>query len=167
MLRRNVYSKESEILKKHLVLILAFILTACGPAEPWGTDQHGVRIPEALLAEQWLVINYWAVWCAPCRKEVPELNALHAQLQSQGVRVLGVNYDQLQGDALLADSQQLNIAFPVLSNDPAQRFKLPETRGLPATYIVNPQGKMVEQLHGEQSQQSILAALRQAGWSAH
>ena len=112
------------------------------------------------------MINYWAVWCAPCRKEVPELNALHHKLSTQGVRVLGVNYDRLQGSELLADSQQLGIDFTVLSVDPAARFKLPETQGLPATYIINRQGELVGQLQGEQSEQSILAALRKAGWSA-
>ncbi len=142
------------------------MLTACEQTEPLGVDQHGVAIPESLLAEQWLVINYWAVWCGPCRKEVPALNALHNELRNQGARVLGVNYDKLQGDELLADSQQLDIVFPVLSTDPAARFHLPETRGLPATYLVNPQGQLVSQLRGEQTQQSILEALRKAGWSA-
>ena len=113
-----------------------------------------------------IVVNLWATWCAPCRKEVPELNALHHKLSAQGVRVLGVNYDQLQGEDLLADSQQLGIEFPVLSSDPAARFKLPETRGLPATYIINQQGELVDQLQGEQTQQSIFDALRKAGWSA-
>lgn len=154
------------MLKKSFIFALICILTACGQAESLGTDQHGVPIPTALVAEHWLVINYWAVWCGPCRKEVPELNALHHALHSQGVRVFGVNYDQLEGEALLADSQQLGIEFPVLSADPATHFNLPETHGLPATYIINRQGELVGQLRGEQTQQSILDALRQAGWSA-
>lgn len=154
------------MLRKYSVVIFALLLAACGPQQPFGVDQHGVEIPRSLLDEQWLVINYWAIWCAPCRKEIPELNELHHQLHSQGVRVLGVNYDQLQGEALLADSQQLGIEFPVFSSDPATYFKLPATQGLPTTYIVNQQGQLVAQLRGEQSKTSILAALNKTGWSS-
>ncbi|QEY60425.1 TlpA family protein disulfide reductase [Pseudomonas sp. C27(2019)] len=142
------------------------LLAGCDQVESLGHDQHGIDVTLSSQAKEWLVINYWAIWCAPCRKEVPELNALSSELSDQGVRVLGVNFDQLQGDKLLADSQQLGIAFSVLSTDPAARFKLPETRGLPATYIVNPQGQLAGQLPGEQSKESIVQALRQLGWSA-
>lgn len=154
------------MLRKCSVVILLILLAACGSQEPFGTDQHGALIPKALLDEQWLVINYWAIWCAPCRQEVPELNELHHQLHSQGVRVLGVNYDQLQGAELLADSQQLGIEFPVFSSDPAVHFNLPKTQGLPATYIVNPHGQLAGTMHGEQSKESILIALEQLGWSS-
>ena len=148
------------------MIIALLILTACEPLEPLGYDQHGALIPESQVTGQWLVINYWAVWCAPCRQEVPILNALHEALAEQGVRVFGVNYDQLQGSALLADSQRLGITFPVLRTDPVARFDLPQTRALPATYIISPQGRMVSRLQGEQSKQSIIRALREAGWSA-
>ncbi len=153
-------------MKKILMILCVLALTGCDQVESLGTDQHGTEVALSAQAEEWLVINYWAVWCAPCRKEVPELNALSSELRDQGVQVFGVNFDQLQGDELLADSEQLGIAFSVLSTDPAARFKLPETRGLPATYIVNPQGQLAGQLPGEQSKESIVQALRQLGWSA-
>ena len=153
-------------MKKYLFLIVLTILTACGQSDSLGIDQHGVPVSEALLADQWLVINYWAVWCAPCRNEIPELNALHHRLSDKGVRVFGVNYDQLQGEALQADSQRLGIAFPVLAKDPAQRFALPTVHGLPVSYIVNPEGVWVRTLEGEQTLDSILQVLSDEGWSA-
>ena len=132
---------------------------------PFAIDQHGAAIAESVLNEQWLVINYWAVWCAPCRKEIPELNALHHDLADQGVRVFGVSFDQLQGADLLADSEELGIEFPVLSHDPAERFNLSTARGLPATYIVNAQGEFVR-LFRETTAQTILLCYTQKGWSA-
>lgn len=153
-------------LKKYVMVVCVLLLSACDQVEPLGVDQHGVKIAESTVAGQWLVINYWAVWCAPCRKEVPELNALQTQLQGQGVQVFGVNYDDLQGAELLEDSQLLGIEFPVLAHDPAERFDLTRAAGLPATYIIDPQGKVVEELKGEQTQGSIMAVLHAAGWSA-
>lgn len=154
------------MLKKYLVLLCLLWVTACDRSELLGVDQHAQTVSAAWLADQWLVINYWAVWCAPCRAEVPELNQMHRDLSDQGVRVLGVNYDQLQDAELLADSEALGIEFRVLSHDPAARFNLPATHGLPTTYIVNPQGEMVRQLQGEQTAQSLLEVLTQEGWSA-
>src|SRR3546814_7187463 len=55
------------------------------------------------LEGQWLVINYWAEWCAPCRTEIPELNALDKQLKSQSASVLGVNFDGLRGSELRSE----------------------------------------------------------------
>ncbi|NLD00010.1 MAG: TlpA family protein disulfide reductase [Gammaproteobacteria bacterium] len=154
------------MLKKFGLMICLLFLAACDRAEPFAVDQHGAVIAESALNEQWLVINYWAVWCAPCRKEIPELNALHHDLADQGVRVFGVNFDQLQGEDLLADSEELGIEFPVLSHDPAERFNLSTARGLPATYIINAKGEFVRLLQGEQTAQTVLAVLQEEGWSA-
>ena len=73
-----------------------------------------------------MVLNYWAEWCAPCREEIPELNELRQQGSERGVeiRVLGVNYDGLQGADLDAVMQRMEIEFPVLVDDPVKVFVL-------------------------------------------
>src|SRR5690606_11211450 len=78
---------------KPWALALCLALVGCGAAD-LGPDQHGAVVTPQSLQGQWLVINYWAEWCAPCRKEIPELNALPEHID--GVRVLGVNFDGLR-----------------------------------------------------------------------
>ena len=145
-------------------LVGSLLLSGCGV--DLGTDQNGQKVASSRVDKHWLVVNYWAVWCGPCRREIPELNALSQSLQGQGVRVLGVNFDNLQGEELSAAAQTLGIDFPVLAQDPAPRFALPRSQGLPVTYIIDDQGKLREQLMGEQTAAGIkarLAALQGSG----
>ena len=143
------------------VSLAATLLTGC--AEDYGTDQYGQKVTAAHVEQQWLVINYWAEWCPPCRKEIPELNLLAKQVENKGVRVFGVNYDGLQAEALQAAIKAFDIRFTVFTQDPAQRLDLPRSEGLPVTFIVDPQGKMRKQLLGEQSAAGILAELAELG----
>ncbi|MDX1298760.1 MAG: TlpA disulfide reductase family protein [Pseudomonas sp.] len=134
-------------------------LMLAGCAEDIGVDQYGRKVAAERLEGQWLVINYWAQWCAPCRTEIPELNALAKQLKEQSVQVLGVNFDALQGETLTQAAQDMGIAFTVLALDPAERYQLPRAEVLPVTYIVDPQGRMRERLLGEQTAAGLIARL--------
>jgi len=138
-------------------LCMALLLAGC--AEDVGVDQHGRKVAVERLNGQWLVINYWAEWCAPCRSEIPELNALQEQLKEQSVTVLGVNFDGLQGDKLSQAAQDLGIAFTVLAQDPAARYQLPRSEVLPVTYIVDDRGRLRERLLGEQNAAGLHARL--------
>lgn len=142
-----------------MAAVSGLLLTGC--AEDVGVDQHGRTVSAQRLDGQWLVINYWALWCAPCRREIPELNALAQQLKGQPVTVLGVNFDGLQGEALTDSAHALGIDFTVLAQDPAQRWQLPRSEVLPVTYIVDPQGQLRERLLGEQTAAGLLARLSQ------
>lgn len=145
-------------LKQVCMGLLVMGLLACSQPPPPLVDQHG----QALETQgRWLLINYWATWCAPCRKEVPALNQLQHELSDQPVLILGVNYDQLSGEALVQASASMGIDFAVLANDPAAQFDLPRSQGLPVTFLVNPKGEVAARLLGEQDQQSLLKKLRE------
>ena len=139
-------------------ICIGVLLAAC--SEDLGVDQAGRKVPAERLEGQWLLINYWAEWCAPCRSEIPQLNALADQLGGQSASVLGVNFDGLQGAQLQAAVQAMGIEFTVLEQDPAARYGLPRTEVLPATYIVDGQGRLRERLLGEQTAAGLSARLR-------
>lgn len=141
-----------------VALLASVLLASCGA--DYGTDQNGRTVAAKDLDKRWLVVNYWAEWCGPCRTEIPELNALAQAVQPQGVSVVGVNFDNVQGDELKKAVQALGIKFTVLAQDPAERFDLPRSEALPVTYIIDDQGKVREQLMGEQTAAGITARLQ-------
>lgn len=148
-------------------LLRLFGLLAClglaGCAEEdWGLDQHGVPVTAAELDGQWLLVNYWAEWCGPCRTEIPELNELAAS--AKGLAVLGVNHDGLQGADLADASKALDIDFRVLADDPAERLDIPRSPVLPVTYLVDPRGRVRHKLVGEQTAEGLRAHLAKLGY---
>jgi thiol-disulfide isomerase/thioredoxin len=141
-----------------LLILLFALLGGCG--RDFGVDQHGQTVAAGELEGRWLIINYWAEWCAPCRKEIPELNRLAERTGDSDILVLGVNYDALQGAELRQSAEQLGIAFRVLQQDPAERLQLPRSEVLPVTYVLDPQGRLREQLLGEQTESGLLDLLQ-------
>ncbi|POY78276.1 peroxiredoxin [Pseudomonas amygdali pv. morsprunorum] len=141
-----------------VILFGSLLLSGCGV--DLGTDQNGQKVASERIKGHWLVVNYWAEWCGPCRTEVPEFNALSEQLKDKKVTVLGVNFDNLQSDELKSAANALGITFTVLAQDPAEQYSLPPSEALPVTYIIDDKGKMREQLLGEQSAATVIQKLK-------
>jgi thiol-disulfide isomerase/thioredoxin len=141
-----------------LALFATLLLGGCG--YDYGTDQLGQKVASGRLDGQWFVLNYWAEWCSPCRTEIPQLNALSEQLKGQKIGVFGVNFDNVQGEDLKSASEKLGIKFTVLAQDPADRFDLPRSEALPVTYIIDDNGKVREQLMGEQTAAGVMEKLK-------
>ncbi len=91
------------------------------------------------------VINFWATWCAPCRREIPMLNALAAEQRSQGVEVIGIAIDFRED--VLKFLGKTPIDYTVLIGeqdgmDAARAFGM-ESIGLPFTAFIDRQGRIV------------------------
>ena len=108
-------------------------------------------------AGRWRVINYWAIWCAPCREEIPELNALDDRTD---LMVFAVNYDGQNGEALQAQAAEMGITFTLLEQDPGATLGVERPRVLPTTLLVNPQGAVTDTLVGPQTLESLLTVWR-------
>lgn len=122
-----------------------------------GCEQPADDPLEPIKAAQgrWVVVNYWAEWCKPCIKEVPELNALNAR---DDVTVLGVNFDDARGTVLAAQLDQLGIDFATLPEDPAEALGTERPVVLPTTLVFHPDGRLIQTLVGPQTLESLLSA---------
>lgn len=146
-------------MKHAAVLIFALFLSACS-APDQGSGNTLERLDPTQYKGRWLVINYWAKWCKPCIKEIPELNALNEQYPQ--VAVLGVNYDGATGEDLQSQMEQFGMAFPVILDDPATLFGLTKPSVLPTTLVLNPEGVLVHNIAGPQTLESLALLTEQA-----
>jgi thiol-disulfide isomerase/thioredoxin len=104
------------------------------------------------------LINYWAIWCSPCREEIPELNKL-AEIYADQLTVLAVNFDNVQDDKLAAQVGKLGIEFSSLQSDPRALWSLEPVSVLPETLIIDSQGVLLHRLLGPQTFESLSALI--------
>jgi thiol-disulfide isomerase/thioredoxin len=111
------------------------------------------------LQGKWVVINYFAEWCAPCLREIPELNEFKKLTDSKQNAVLfGISYDAMQDHELTLLAEKYNIAFSLINNiETNLPFETPQY--LPATYLIRPDGTLAGQLLGEQNSKSLSEAI--------
>lgn len=93
---------------------------------------------------QWVLINYWATWCPPCLKELPELEVFHQRSGGHAV-VLGVNMETIEQSRLRAFVESQSLSFPILvaSARPPSHDLVGPVDSLPTSYLVAPSGKLV------------------------
>ncbi len=137
-----------------------FCFTSAGYAEsPMLQNIDGHQIALKSLKGKWVYINYWASWCAPCLHEIPEINHFYQQYKNKNIMVFGVNYDALPQDQQRDLIQKYKLSYPSLGIDPADALKLGDIKGVPVTFIFNPEGNLFDIKYGEQTVTSLSAYL--------
>ncbi len=90
----------------------------------------------------WVVVNYWATWCAPCRKEIPDLSALHNSRED--IVVLGLAFEDTEIEVFERFLVDYPASYPILLvdvYDPPADLGAP--RALPTTFLVDAEGEIV------------------------
>ena len=116
------------------------------------------------LNGNWIVINYWADWCAPCIKEIPELNEF--AYENEDLLVYTFNFDQLDEEELAPVAKRFNIQVPSLISHPRDIWGIQTPPAVPATFFINPNGNLVLSLFRPQTKDTlnkIFSDLKQAG----
>ena len=114
-------------------------------------DLSGVKRSIAEWSSQALIINFWATWCAPCRKEMPLLEQVHQERSGHGLTVIGIAIDQ--DEPVRAFVGETGVTYPILVGQEdamavAESFA-PDFVALPITIVVAPGGEILVRHIGE------------------
>ena len=107
---------------------------------------------------KWVVVNFWATWCNPCLKEIPDLDAFDRSRAD--VEVIGLAYEEIERADMEAFLKQHVISYPIAVVDvykPPADFDIP--KGLPMTYLIAPDGKVARQFLGPVGSADLAAAI--------
>jgi len=140
-----------------LSLLLIFLLVGCHSNEPTFRDTQGHTIKFSQFRGKWVILNYWAKWCHSCQSEIAEFNAFYRKYQDKIV-VIGVSYDILPEPELKHVIQDFKIEYPILMQNPADYLQIDAINFVPTTIIINPRGRVVQQLAGPQTVRSLSEA---------
>ena len=111
---------------------------------------------------QWVVVNFWATWCAPCLKEIPDLAEFDARRDD--VQVIGLAYEEIERADMEAFLKQHPIDYPFAIVDvmaPPADFGTPP--GLPMTVLVAPDGKVARKFFGPTTSAELDKLIAEAG----
>ena len=112
------------------------------PAELRLPDIHGRIHDLADYRGRWVIVNFWATWCPPCREEIPELILFHERHAPERAVVLGVNFERIALHELESFVAEQFIEYPVLTMLPDPRTEMGYILALPVTYVVDPEGRI-------------------------
>lgn len=112
------------------------------------SDLQGHTVQLSDFRGQVVFVNVWATWCPPCVEEMPTMQTLYDQLHERGLEILAVSIDALGEQAVGPFMRERQLSFPVLLDTQSMIERLYRTGGVPESFIIDKQGRLVEKVVG-------------------
>jgi cytochrome c biogenesis protein CcmG, thiol:disulfide interchange protein DsbE len=133
-----------------VLLVCSSVMLGCGialaepamdePAPPFVvTALNGQTFDLDKLHNQVVLLNFWATWCEPCRKEIPRLSAFYRRYHDRGLEVIGISIDRPE-DLQKVRKQMASIAYPVAVLKDISVNGVGKVEGVPTTYVIDTKG---------------------------
>jgi peroxiredoxin len=156
-----------------LAIAVAFAVTAfaCAPAQTQKeatpapdftiTDLQGKPLSLAAYKGKVLVLNFWATWCPPCRREIPDFIEAYREFRGQGLEIIGVSVDETTAEALLDWTKRTGINYPIaLATQEIVRAYEPGDF-IPATIVIDRSGRIRYRQSSLMDKATLLRLFRQ------
>jgi peroxiredoxin len=103
----------------------------------------GDTVSLADYAGEVVLLNLWATWCAPCEREMPDMQRLHELLGPQGLKIVAVSVDAMEPAEVLDWAQQRGLTFDILQDRSGRIERAYQTTGLPESFILDRDGVII------------------------
>lgn len=131
------------------LLFTAFLAVSVLPASAAPVENFSFKDMDGKTHEftdykgKWVVVNYWAIFCPPCRVEIPDLIRFLDDNKSK-VSILGMDAGMDEIDRLKEFAEDQKINYPIIPTQNSTMNAFGEVAGLPSTYIISPDGELVD-----------------------
>jgi len=129
----------------------------------------GASLSLAELRGKVVLLNFWATWCVPCRKEMPAIEALYQRYKDRGLEVVAISLDKLAAAPVEAFVQEVGVTYRIVLDPTWATARTYGVRGLPATFLLDRAGNVVMRELGERDwmeeakQQAVEGLLQEPG----
>ena len=96
-----------------------------------------------------VLLNFWATWCANCRKEMSAMERLYQSLRAEGFEIVAISVDQVSAEKVKAFAEELKLTFPVLHDRDSIISSLYSNPGVPVSYLIDRRGRITHRVLGE------------------
>jgi peroxiredoxin len=125
------------------------------------TDLDGKAWTLKQLRGKTVLVNFWATWCPPCRKEMPDLEKLYERFKDQGLIILAISDEE--AGTVKPFVQDRMVMYPILLDPGRKTAEAFQVEGIPRSYLYDAKGKLVAQTIDMRTQKQFLDMLAQAG----
>ncbi|MDM5192823.1 thiol-disulfide oxidoreductase ResA [Bacillus hominis] len=123
------------------------------------TDLEGKKIELKDLKGKGVFLNFWGTWCKPCEKEMPYMNELYPKYKEKGVEIIALDADETD-IAVKNFVNQYGLKFPVAIDKGQKIIGTYGVGPLPTSFLIDKDGKVVEQIIGEQTKEQLEGYLK-------